>query len=659
MPADLVADYVIVGSGAGGGPLAARLAEAGFQVLLLEAGGDPLVAAGQPENYNYSVPALHGQATEDEDLRWDYFVRHYADDAQQAKDSKIVQTPDGFRVLYPRAGTLGGCTAHNAMITVYPHNSDWDHLANLLGDPSWRPDRMREYFQRLERCQYVPEPLVPGFDPARHGFSGWLGTDQPDPKLAVGDPQLLKVIASAAVETLLESLLSAPGGPLDVLHRLLPDPLALALALAAHPHDPLAALREVLVQSFDPNDYSVALGRREGVFTVPLATSAGRRNGTREFLRSIQQRFPDGLRVATHALATRVLFQDGDAGNTAIGVEFLQGPHLYRADPRAAAGSAEPARALARREVILCAGAFNTPQLLMLSGLGPRDQLERLGIGVRRDLPGVGRNLQDRYEVGVVSEMRSDFSLVQGCGFRAPVPGETPDPCLMQWLQSKTGVYTTNGAVLGIVKRSQPDRLDPDLFLFGLPGFFKGYFPKYADQIETVSNRFTWAILKAHTNNTAGTVTLRTADARDVPDINFHYFQEGTDAAGADLDAVLAGVKFVRRLMSQPALAGWVTRTWLLPAADVEDDDQIREFIRNEAWGHHACGTCKIGTDDDPLAVLDGRFRVRGTQDLRVVDASVFPRIPGFFIVTPIYMIGEKASDVVAEDARSRQPKPF
>ena len=124
-------DYIVVGSGAGGGPLAANLAREGFRVLLLEAGGDD-------EPYSYQVPAFHAFATEDPLLRWDYFVRHYADELRQRGDWKYADVPEALRaggVLYPRAGTLGGCTAHNAMITVYGHNSDWDEIA-LASGPS-------------------------------------------------------------------------------------------------------------------------------------------------------------------------------------------------------------------------------------------------------------------------------------------------------------------------------------------------------------------------------------------------------------------------------------------------------------------------------------------------------------------------------------------
>jgi choline dehydrogenase len=128
--------------------------------------------------------------------------------------------------------------------------------------------------------------------------------------------------------------------------------------------------------------------------------------------------------------------------------------------------------------------------------------------------------------------------------------------------------------------------------------------------------------------------------------INFHYFAEGSDKAGADLDAVVDGVQFVRRLNK------WLSAKELAPGPDFDDTAKLKEFIQNEAWGHHASCTCKIGPDNDPMAVLDSRFRVRGTEGLRVVDASVFPKIPGYFIVSAIYMISEKAADVIIEDAR-------
>src|SRR5690348_15010133 len=129
-------------------------------------------------------------------MRWDYFVRHYADDAKQQQDKKYVAEYNGKPVngvWYPRAGCLGGCTAHNAMIIVYPHNEDWDQLASLTGDPSWGADSMRTYFQKLENCQHRPDLRIfakAGSNPSRHGFDGWLHTEITIPKAALTDFEL-------------------------------------------------------------------------------------------------------------------------------------------------------------------------------------------------------------------------------------------------------------------------------------------------------------------------------------------------------------------------------------------------------------------------------------------------------------------------------------
>jgi choline dehydrogenase len=142
-------------------------------------------------------------------------------------------------------------------------------------------------------------------------------------------------------------------------------------------------------------------------------------------------------------------------------------------------------------------------------------------------------------------------------------------------------------------------------------------------------------------------VTLRSADPRDPPDVNFHYFDEGSGAVD-DLESVVEGVETVRRITARCAD---IIAEELSPGADVRTPDDIRRYVQDNAWGHHASCSCRMGSAGDPLAVVDSRFRVHGVRNLRVVDASVFPRIPGFFIAAAIYMISEKASDVIAEDA--------
>lgn len=602
-PRDGKFDYVVIGSGAGGGPLACNLALKGFRVLLLEAGGED-------DPCEYYVPAFHAHASEHEALRWDFFVRHYTDDRQQERDDKFRQEQNG--VLYPRSGTLGGCTAHHAMMLIYPHNSDWDYIAELMGDRSWHSENMQRYFKRLERCEYAPRSEEPA---SRHGFEGWLPTNTADREMLRGDKALLKLTKAALEESL----------------RNIANPLKRAL-LKLRTHG-------------DPNDWRFIRKKPEGLCTIPITTHRAHRAGAREYILRVREQCSGYLEVRTHALAQRILL---DEQNKAYGVEYLAGAHQYRADPRhetAAPGLTETV--LVEREVIVSAGAFNTPQLLKLSGIGPREELARHGIEVKLDLPGVGENLQDRYEVGVVTRLKENISLIEGMQFRCPEAGETPDPQFTEWRQHK-GPYTTNGATVALMKRSFPERPDPDLLIFGLIGDFRGYYPGYAKDIAKAGNVFTWAILKGHTSNTAGRITLRSNDPRDMPDINFHYFSEGTNARD-DLESLVAGVETVRNIIRR---CGDLVTEEVLPGPDVRDQEDIRRFIKNQAWGHHASCSCKMGPASDKMAVVDSRFRVHGARNLRIVDASVFPKIPGFFIVSSIYMISEKASDVIIEDAK-------
>jgi choline dehydrogenase len=609
-------EYIVVGSGAGGGPLAANLAERGHRVLLIEAGSDP-------ESYLYQVPCFHAYSTEEKAMAWDFFVHHYSEN--EARDDKYREARGG--VFYPRAGTLGGCTAHNAMVTVYPHDSDWTHIAELTGDESWRPDKMRRYFERLEHCTYVDPPPRGGPNPSGHGFAGWLKVSKVDPRLAIGDKQILETVMDAAVQSLLAGAPKLGKRWFSALWKFIVSRIKRIL--------------KHLDTGFDPND--VRNAGTEGMSMLPLATGAGKRNGTREFIRKVQKMYPDRLIVRMNHLATRVLL---DADQCAIGVECLEGQHLYRADPSVTDAPQFVKREYhCTREVILAGGAFNTPQLLMLSGIGPKEHLEEKGIECLVHRPGVGRNLQDRYEVGVVSTMEKDFEILTGATFTVPAEGEEGDPCFQQWLQG-SGVYTTNGAVAAVIMRSKDERPEPDLFIFGMPGYFRGYYPGYSQDIERKRNYFTWAILKAHTNNTKGEVRLRSKDPRDTPDINFHYFDEGNDPNGEDLASVVNGVRFVRRMNAHND--GIAEEQ--VPGSSVPDEG-LAKWVTDNAWGHHASCSCRMGRPDDPMAVVDSHFRVIGTKNLRIVDASVFPRVPGFFIVTPIYMISEKAADVIVADA--------
>lgn len=260
--------------------------------------------------------------------------------------------------------------------------------------------------------------------------------------------------------------------------------------------------------------------------------------------------------------------------------------------------------------------------------------------------PSKGTNLQDRYEIGTTIKFADNFTITEDCTW-----GKTPDdPCLTRWQSASPfrGLYGSTGLALAAVRKSTTATADDpaDLMVLGAPGNFRGYFRGYSDEVTADARHWTWLALKAHSRNRAGTVLLASADPRDPPAVNFNSFAQGGDD---DVQTVYEAVEFARGVYDAlPATLG-----------DYEDvrppagEDETKQFIRDEAWGHHASCTCPIGADDDEMAVLDGGFRVRGVRNLRVVDASAMPRIQGFFIVSSVYMMSEKAADVILADAEA------
>jgi choline dehydrogenase len=358
-----------------------------------------------------------------------------------------------------------------------------------------------------------------------------------------------------------------------------------------------------------------------------------------------------------------VLFDDCSGNGTkprAVGVEYLQGKSVYKADPRRNASTTGTLhQAFARKEVIVAGGTFNSPQILQLSGIGPKALLTKYNISVVSDLPGVGRNLQDNYEIPIYGNAQVSFAAAPDPDAPQCTYGAPGDPCLDLWYKGE-GPYSRGGSNSNafLIKTSHAVEGERDELMFASTGgAFAGFSP--STQLSNLTGypptTFSWSTVKIHPQNTAGYVQIQSADPVDTPEVNLNYFAEGAET---DLNAMLDTVAFVRRAFaSTEAPVGPVTPVSPpCPPADILDtgycrDVQIdKEWIQDQVFGHHPTSTNKVGPDSDPLAVLDTRLRVRGVEGLRVVDASAFPRCPGAFPAVSTFLLSERATDLVLED---------
>ncbi|KAF2658116.1 GMC oxidoreductase [Lophiostoma macrostomum CBS 122681] len=618
-------EYVVIGSGPGGGPVAANLARAGHSVFLIEAGGD------HGDNLLQQIPSFADPSAEDPTLSWQFYVNHYQDETQAYRDTKYTwrngdgtlyvgtDPPDGAEplgILYPRAGTLGGCGNHNAMNLALPPDNDWEYIANLTGDSTWRADTMRKYFETIENNNYVSRNSSNSTATAGHGFNGWLGSNRNEIDLFDTQPGFVKH---------LRNLFCATGNECPT-----------------NDQETFTLLQRDL-NRIDRDRYEA-----NSLYQLPLhEDSMRRRSSSQTYLRdTINELNEDGsqkypLTISINSLATRVLLDTSGETPRATGVSYLLGQALYRADSRNnGLQNGTPLNVTATREVIVSGGTFNTPQILKLSGIGPAEELANFSIPLVKDLPAVGTNLIDNYEAGIRVEAATPHgSPFANCTNLAP-----GDPCLREWREHGTGPYGMGAAPAGMLYRSSvSENADTDLFLFGAAAaVFDGYFPGFSTESASLNTSF-WSIVKMQYQNLdAGTVTLRSADPQDTPLINFNYFTEGRDH---DLQALFEGVQFVLGVMADtpPPYGPYKV---IVPDPSVD----IKQAIMNQAFSHHAAGTCKIGLDDTDSCV-DSRFRVHGVDGLRVVDASVFPKAMGGFPILPTFLVSTKASDLILQDA--------
>ena len=354
---------------------------------------------------------------------------------------------------------------------------------------------------------------------------------------------------------------------------------------------------------------------QEGIGFYQVTQKDGQRcSSARAYLHPILQR--PNLSILTNALARRVLIE----GQRAVGVAYL--------DRRG-----QTVEVRARREVVLAGGAINSPQLLLLSGVGPRAELERHGIPVAHELPGVGQNLQDHLDIVVAHRDRRRASYGFALSFLPRlIKG------IVDYVRHRRGFLTSNLAEAGGFVKTD----------LGLP-------------LPNIQYHLTSTILDDHGRRiwhgygyslhacdlrpkSRGALTLNSADPRDPPALQPNYLSHPDD-----LETLLAAVKTCRKILAAPAFDGYRGRE-LFPGEAVQSDDELREFIRRRAETiYHPVGTCKMG--HDPLAVVDDQLRVHGLSGLRVADASIMPTLIGGNTNAPTIVIGEKAAELILAEA--------
>ncbi|WP_295657507.1 GMC family oxidoreductase [uncultured Nocardioides sp.] len=343
---------------------------------------------------------------------------------------------------------------------------------------------------------------------------------------------------------------------------------------------------------------------QEGAGLYQVTCRRGRRWSTNEaYLKPVRHR--DNLTVTTGALASRIEL----AGDRATGVTFRQ------------AGAEHTVNAT--REVLVCGGAVNSPQLLLLSGIGPAAHLREVGVTTRVELTGVGANLQDHPAVPLLWYTRGTTDLAQLSNLGS----------LVKWKTRGTGPLASNVGEAGAFLASRDGLPAPDIQVHAAPSGF------YDNGLHEPTSRMFTAATTLVSVQSRGSVRLRSTDPSWHPAIDAAYLEDQTD-----LDALLAGVRLTWEVVTQGALAAHLDRPWNLP--EDPSDEELLEHVRTWAQTlYHPVATCAMGTGED--AVVDPRLRVRGVDGLRVVDASVMPAVPRGNTNAPTIMIAEKAADEI------------
>ena len=514
------------------------------------------------------------EAGRKDDYHWIHIPVGYLYCIGNPRTDWLYQTePDaglnGRRLRYPRGKVLGGCSSINGMIYMRGQARDYDQWAQLTGDDTWRWDNVLPAFRRHEDHWRLDQP----------------GT---------ADEAFKRLHGNRATGSTGEWRVERQRLRWDVL-----DAFALAAQQAGIPATP---------------DFNSGTNEGVGYFEVNQK-SGWRWNSAKAFLRPACYGRPN-FEMWTMAQATRLVVEtQADGSRRCTGVHVWTGQELVHA--RAA------------REVILSAGAVNSPQLLQLSGIGPAALLRQHGIDVVHDLPGVGANLQDHlqirsvYKVSGVPTLNTMANSLWG---KARIG--------LQYLLSRSGPMSMAPSQLGAFTRSDPSQPYPNIEYHVQPLSLDAFgeplhsFPAFTASV-------------CNLNPTSrGTVQVRSPRFEDAPAIAPQYLSTEEDRkVAAD------SLRVTRRIVAQGAMAKYQPEEWK-PGVQYQSDEDLARLAGDIATTiFHPVGTTKMGRDDDPMAVLDSRLRVRGIAGLRVVDAGAMPTITSGNTNSPTLMLAEKAAE--------------
>ena len=529
-------DYLIVGSGAAGAIVAARLSEnPDASVILLEAGG-------KNNSLLLRVPGLGFAAANHPKYNWGF----------EAEPSPAM---DNRKLIWLQGRVLGGSSSINGMIYTRGHSREYD-IWRQMGCEGWGSNDVLPYFKRLESFE--------------DSNSRELGKEGPvSIRKAKPDLEICDAFLQAAR---------------DEGYQILSD------------------MNSDVTEGFGFYDINAGTGRRMSAATSYLEPISKRRN----------------LMVIPHAQVVKILIEN----NSANGVEFF-----WKGKFR---------QLFAGKEVVLSSGAIKTPQLLMLSGIGPENELEKFGIKVKLNSPKVGKTLQNhvcyRPQYLCSAPISSSKHLQPLNILKAG----------MKYVFDKSGPLAETYAVAGGFLKTDKTLEVPDaqVVLLSALGPTKtggaGY--KIRDLLPD-EHGFGLTVYQGSPRS-RGSVTLRSPDPFDQPLITSGYFSDPYD-----MEVLKTAVKKMRKMMKQPAISQFIKKE-LAPGEDIEDEKSLeKEIRRNGATAYHQCASCAMGPEDD--SVLNEKLQVRGIDKLRIADASVMPRIPNAALHAPSMMIGEKAAALI------------